>query len=50
MTSKRDNRSLSSLDNQDTQTAIVMAEKRDIDLTAREYGPKSNVENWALKM
>ena len=36
MTSKRNNSS-SSLDNHDTQTAIVMAERKDTDLISEEY-------------
>ena len=38
---KRDNRSLSSLDSQDTQIAIVMVKKKEAGLPSRKYVPKA---------
>ena len=42
--SKANNRSHSSLDVQDTQTAIVMADKVDAELSTGKYQPKSLTE------
>ena len=45
ITSKRDSRSPSALDDQYIQTAIVLAEKKDTDLNVGEYKPKAKVES-----
>ena len=46
--SKRDNRSPFPLDNQDIQTTIVMAEKKDTDLTSGEYRSRTRVEGESI--
>ena len=49
ITSKRDNRFPSPLDNHDTWTVIVMATKKDTDLTLKEYRSKLKLEDeWIV--